>query len=81
MFLIREVVQQALTTGYLTVEAEERLRQLLHTQYDLEDLDAFMMLQQAAMSGQVKQESREKRGYQHFSPRSQVTLHFAQEVA
>ncbi len=61
MILIRNIVQQALTTSYLTVEAEDQLRQLLQTKYDREDFNAFMRLQQAAMSGQVKQESRELR--------------------
>ena len=61
MFLIRELVQHALTTGYLTVEAEEQLRHLLQKKYDEDDLDAFVNLQQAAMSGLVKQESRELR--------------------
>jgi hypothetical protein len=65
MLLIRDVVQQALTTGYLTVTAEERLRQLLKVKYDLEDLNAFMSLQQAAMAGFVRQESRELTRYQH----------------
>lgn len=60
MTRIRDVVQQALTTGYLTVEAENQLRHLLTTQYDLEDFNAFMTLQDAAMNGRVKQESREK---------------------
>lgn len=60
MVLIRDIVQKALKTGYLTIEAEDQLRQLLTTQYDLEDLNAFMILQQAAMTGQVKQESRER---------------------
>jgi hypothetical protein len=58
MALIREVVQQALNTGLLTIEAENQLRQLLMTKYDREDLRAFMTLQNAAMSGCVKQESR-----------------------
>ncbi|AHJ31586.1 hypothetical protein PN465_12220 [Nodularia spumigena CS-584] len=57
---IRDVVQQALATSYLTVEAENQLRHLLTTQYDLEDLNAFMALQEAAMNGKVKQESRER---------------------
>lgn len=61
MALIREVVQQALTTGYLTVAAENQLRQLLTTKYDWEDLNAFMTLQAAAMAGKVRQESRELR--------------------
>lgn len=62
MTLIRKLVEQALATGYLSVEAEAQLRQLLQkTKYGKEDLNAFMQLQQAAMSGQVKQESREVR--------------------
>ncbi len=60
MALIRDIVQKALRTGYLTVEAEDQLRLLLTTPYDLEDLNAFMTLQEAAMSGQVRQESREQ---------------------
>jgi hypothetical protein len=59
MILIRNLVQQALSTGYLTIEAEEQLRQMLATKYDREDLKAFMTLQQAAMIGEVKQQSRE----------------------
>lgn len=58
MVLIREVVQEAMTAGYLTIEAENQLRQLLTTKYDREDFQAFMNLQQAAMSGLVQQESR-----------------------
>lgn len=57
MALIREVVQQALVTGLLTIEAEDQLRQLLLAKYDTEDFRAFMTLQSAAMSGSVKQES------------------------
>lgn len=59
MLLIRDVVQRAISTGYLTVEAEEQLRQMLSKKYDIEDFKAFMSLQQAAMSGEVKQQSRE----------------------
>jgi hypothetical protein len=59
MVLIREIVQQALTTGYLTIAAQEQLRQLLQTtQYTQDDINAFMTLQQAAMDGHVKQEAR-----------------------
>ena len=63
MALIRDVVQKALKTGYLTIEAEEQLRVLLTTRYDLKDLNAFMTLQEAARTGQVKQESRERLSY------------------
>lgn len=59
MTLIRDVVREALTTGYLSIAAENQLRQLLRTKYDLEDFNSFMKLQQAAMIGLVKQESRE----------------------
>lgn len=59
MSLIRKIVHQALATGYLTVEAEEQLRQLLRTKYDFEDFNAFITLQKEAMEGRVKQESRE----------------------
>ena len=60
MALINDLVQKTLKTGYLTIEAEEQLRQLLTTRCDLEDLNAFVTLQEAAMTGQVKQESREQ---------------------
>ena len=60
MTRIRDVVQQVLATSYLSVEAENQLRHLLTTEYDLEDLNAFMALQEAAMNGKVKQESRER---------------------
>ncbi len=59
MISIRELVKQTLKTGYLTLAAEEQLRSLLRTQYTKEDLAAFIQLQQAAMNGWVKQESRE----------------------
>lgn len=59
MILIRDVVQQAMASGYLTLEAENELRRLLSRKYDLEDLNAFLALQQAAMSGRVRQQSRE----------------------
>ncbi|WP_026100207.1 hypothetical protein [Fortiea contorta] len=60
MTRIRDVVQKAIDTGYLTVEAENQLRHLLTTRYDSEDLNAFMSLQEAAMNGKVKQQSREQ---------------------
>ena len=63
MTLIRDLVQKALKTGYLTLVAEEQLRVLLATRYELEDFNAFMSLQEAAMTGQVKQESRERLRY------------------
>lgn len=62
MVLIRDIVRTALATGYLTIEAEEQLRQMLSQKYDLEDFLAFMSLQDAAREGRVKQESRELLG-------------------
>lgn len=59
MCRIREIVEQALATGYLTVKAEDQLRQRLQSKYDFEDFQAFITLQKEAMEGRVKQESRE----------------------
>lgn len=56
---ISDLVQQALETGYLTCAAEEQLRSLLQSKNEPEQLIAFMQLQQAAMAGSVRQESRE----------------------
>jgi hypothetical protein len=73
---IREIVQQALKTGYLTVAAENQLRQLLLKKYDWEDFRAFIRLQQEAMEGRVKQESRE---LTHSQPHSSAD--FPEEIA
>jgi hypothetical protein len=56
---IREIVQHAIANQYLTVAAEDQLRQLLATKNDREDLAAFLLLQQAVMNGRVQQQSRE----------------------
>jgi hypothetical protein len=61
MVLIRDVVKQVLGTGYLTVAEENQLRSLLRTKYDEEDFNAFMTLQEAAMNGLIKQESRQSK--------------------
>lgn len=56
--IIREVVQQAIAAGYLSLEAENEMQQIFSSsQCDLEDLNAFMSLQLAAMAGHVRQES------------------------
>lgn len=60
MSSIREIVRCALETGYLSLAAEDQLRHLLQkTHYEWEDLNAFVRLQQAAMRGHIRQESRE----------------------
>lgn len=58
---IETIVQQAIVTGYLTVEAENELRRLLQCKLSADQLKAFWTLQNAAMMGCVKQESRELR--------------------
>ncbi|MCG9885679.1 MAG: hypothetical protein MH825_08900 [Cyanobacteria bacterium] len=59
---IRNLVAQALATGFLSTTAEEHLRLLMAAGYDLEDFRAIMDLQYAAERGQVLQESRLKLG-------------------
>jgi len=57
---VRDVVQEVMSTGYLSLNLENKLRLMLQTtHYDSEDIHAFANLQLAAMSGKVKQESRE----------------------
>jgi hypothetical protein len=58
-------VTQAIDTGYLSREAEDNLRRMLTTKYGDDELEAFIRLQQAAMMGRVRQESRETLLYQH----------------
>lgn len=59
MVSIRELVQEAIASGYLSLDAENQLRQHLATKYDFEDFQAILELQDAAMEGKVRQESRE----------------------
>ncbi len=67
MGVMSEIIQKALKSGYLTIEDENRLRQFLAQKYDYQDFLAFMSLQQAAMEGKVKQESREL-AYNRLNP-------------
>lgn len=53
---VREVVQQALTKGYVTKETEKRLHKLLQSNDEMEDFNAFMKLQLALVTGHVKPE-------------------------
>jgi hypothetical protein len=60
MGAIRKLVNQTLEQGYLTLNVESELRYLLQTtRYSKEDFEAFIRLQNAAIDGLVKQESRE----------------------
>ncbi|AVH69351.1 hypothetical protein [Nostoc sp. 'Lobaria pulmonaria (5183) cyanobiont'] len=71
MALIKEIVQQALNTGYLSVVAEDQLRSQLQSNYDSEDLDAWIILQRAIAAGDIKQESRRKKA--SSSPKAKDT--------
>lgn len=59
MSSIREIVQDALSQKFLSVDAEDGLRELLGSKYGYEDFEAFMNLQRAFLKGQLTQESRE----------------------
>ncbi len=66
--MISEVVKQAIAAGYLTLEAENEMEQIFSSaKCDLEDLNAFMSLQLAAMAGRVRQESLESINLPTFS--------------
>jgi len=71
MALIKEIVQQAITTGYLSVVAEGKVRSQLQSNYDSEDLDAWIIFQRAIVAGDIKQESRRKKP--SLSPKAKDT--------
>jgi hypothetical protein len=60
MVLIRDIVQQALFTGSLSIPADEHLQQLLQTEFEEKDIDALMLLQEAVQSGRVRKEYRNR---------------------
>lgn len=63
MTSISAIVQQAISTGHLSRQAEDQLRELLHqTKYGAEELWAFTSLQAAMMSGSITQQSRQSVG-------------------
>lgn len=61
MALIKEIVEKALATGYLSIVAEDEVRSLIQSDYDSEDLDAWILLQRSIVAGDVKQESRRQK--------------------
>lgn len=63
MILIKEIVKQALTTGYLSAKSQDQIRNLLQTNYDSEDIDALIILQRSIASGKVQQELRGQNKY------------------
>ena len=59
MGLIQYLVHDAIATGHLSYEAENRLRCLLQTtKYGRDDIQAFVQLQNAIMNNHVRQQSR-----------------------
>ena len=57
---ICEIVQRAIAARFLTVEAEDLLRQQLRIKYGPDDFTAFIRLQMAVLDGCVAQESRQQ---------------------
>ena len=60
MTSICAIVSDALANQYLSIEAEEALRQLMGKKYGPGDFEAFMALQRAFLAGNLRQESRER---------------------
>lgn len=56
--MIRALVASAFQTGYLSVESEGLLHQVLVTKsYQLEDLKALKALHEAVQAGQIQREA------------------------
>ncbi|MEA5574945.1 hypothetical protein [Anabaena sp. UHCC 0451] len=66
MIAIKEIVQQALTIGYLSATAQNQIQKLLQTNYDSDDLDGLIILQRAVITGKVKQESLDQKNHASF---------------
>jgi hypothetical protein len=87
MIVIKEIVQQALINGFLSVKAQQQINSLLKTSYDSEDIDALIVLQRSIRSGKVKQESdigkkyRYRHQYQDSSPNIKLAYQVAAEIA
>lgn len=81
MILIKEIVQQALNLGYLSIADQNQIQALLQTSYDSEDLDAFIILQRAVVAGDVKQESRRKSSLYSNSKEAASNIKLAYQMA
>jgi hypothetical protein len=57
MSAIYTLIQRTLETGYLSIEAENQLHCLYDTCSNNDDLDDFVMLQQAIAFGHVKRQA------------------------
>lgn len=58
---VHQVVQKAISCGYLTTDAEQTLCQYFTDNCNLLDVTALTMLQRALSSGQVKRLAKEER--------------------
>lgn len=55
--MIRQLIQQVLSSGYLSADTEAKLALLFQGSCSVSELDTLMDLQHAVMSGYVKRES------------------------
>ncbi|WP_353931778.1 hypothetical protein WJM97_04110 [Okeanomitos corallinicola TIOX110] len=82
MIVIKEIVKQALTTGYLSAKAQAQIRTLLQTNYDSEDIDALIILQRSVVAGKIQQESRCRNKYRSIVEQdSSSNIKLAYQVA
>jgi hypothetical protein len=61
MYSISEIVNQAITIGYLSNKAIQELRDMLKFGYYEEDIDALMQLHHAVVTGLVQQKTEHKK--------------------
>ncbi|MBH8571853.1 hypothetical protein I8752_02170 [Nostocaceae cyanobacterium CENA369] len=81
MLLIQEIVQQALSTGFLSVADQNRIQVLLQKSYDSDDLDAFIILQRAISAGDVKQEARPRKSSLSHTKEAASNIKLAYQIA
>lgn len=61
MVKIKQIVQHAFQTGYLSITQQSQIQVLLRRDYDSEDLDAYIILQRVIASGEVQRETKHPR--------------------
>ncbi|HLO87902.1 MAG TPA: hypothetical protein VK203_23235 [Nostocaceae cyanobacterium] len=82
MKLIKEIVQEALATGYLDAQEQNQIRMLLQSNYDSEDLDAYIILQRAIAAGEVHRESNSQKSYSSSKSReTSANIKLAYKIA
>ncbi|BAY93354.1 MULTISPECIES: hypothetical protein [unclassified Tolypothrix] len=79
---MKEIVEQALTTGYLTIAAQNQIQSLLASDYDSDDLDAYIILQRAVVAGDVTKEARHHQTAVSSTPKDKASnIKLAYQVA